>query len=403
MQIICNTQKWIPDAAYRARPDTIDRMGLSRFTSRAITAVALVLTAVGFSPALGNAQEAHNDYQGTFRAEVVEILHQEMREIPGTDTDHLYQTVRVEVLDGPKGGEVITIENDYLELDRGDTFYFNYNVDVDGVETFGIVDIDRTDALFLLSALFVLAAVIFGGWQGVRALGALAGSFFAIFYLLLPGLHNGWDPLFASFVVAAGILFAAIFFTHGFNRESVVAYGGTMISVLLTGVFAVLAVQGTDLSGFAAEEAVYLNFNTHGTLDFTALLLGAIIIGVLGVLDDIAVTQAAVVTELYGSNPTMGKWEAYRRALRVGREHVGALVNTLALAYTGTALPLLLYFYLTPTGFTAAVNSELFATEIVRIIVGSIGLILTVPIVTLLAVSYLKGYKPKHTHTHAGH
>lgn len=361
--------------------------------------VSLLAASVVY-PVTGHGQELQSDYKGTFRAEVVEILHQEMREIPGTDTEHLYQTVRVEVLDGPKKGEVVTIENDYLELDQGDKFYFNYNVDVDGVETFGIVDIDRTNALFVLGALFVFAVVVFGGWQGVRALGALAGSFFAIFYLLLPGLLNGWNPLFASFVVAAGILFAAIFFTHGFNRESVVAYAGTMISVLLTGVFAGLAVHGTDLSGFAAEESVYLNFNTHGTLDFTALLLGAIIIGVLGVLDDIAVTQAAVVTELYGSNPAMGRWEAYRRALRVGREHVGALVNTLALAYTGTALPLLLYFYLTPTGFIAAVNSELFATEIVRMIVGSIGLILTVPIVTLLAVSYLKGYKPKHAHAH---
>ncbi len=354
---------------------------------------------VAFS-GVSHAQELHNNYQGTYHGKVIEVLNQETREIPGTGTDHLYQEIRAEVLNGPKEGEVITIENDYLELEKGDKFYFNHNVDINGRETYGIVNIDRKDSLMFLTALFVLAVIIFGGWQGVRALFALAGSFFAIFFILMPGLLNGWNPLFASFLVASGILFAAIFFTHGFNRESVVAYCGTMISVLFTGVFAILAVHGADLSGFTADEAVYLNFNTQGSLDFTGLLLGAIIIGVLGVLDDIAVTQSAVVSELYGSNPNMSRREAYKRALRVGREHVGALVNTLVLAYTGAALPLLLYFYLAPTGFGATVNSELFATEIVRMIVGSIGLILTVPMVTFLAAFYLKGYKSKHEHSH---
>ncbi len=129
--------------------------------------------------------------------------------------------------------------------------------------------------------------------------------------------------------------------------------------------------------------------------------MGAIIIGVLGVLDDIAVTQAAVVTELYNSNKELSRKEVFSRALRVGREHVGALVNTLILAYTGAALPLILYAYASPSSFEMAANSEIFATEIVRSIVGSIGLILTVPIVTLLAVFYLKNYKGKGGHSHA--
>jgi len=177
-----------------------------------------------------------------------------------------------------------------------------------------------------------------------------------------------------------------------------------MIAVLITGVLAILSVHGSDLSGFNVEESVYLNFNTGGTLDFTALLLGAIIIGVLGVLDDIAVTQAAVVAELFDSNKGMTRREAYKRAIRVGREHVGALVNTLVLAYTGASLPLFMYFYLSLATFGSSVNSELFATEIVRTIVGSIGLVLTVPIVTFLAVLYLKGYKPKHSQSHShGH
>jgi len=356
------------------------------------------------SPLSVNGQEIYEEYQGTYRGKVLNILNEETRTIPGTDTEHLYQTLEIEILSGPQKGEIVVIENDYFPLSDKDAFYFNHNIYMDGREVYGIIDIDRKNSLILLVLLFIIAVISFGGWQGVRSLFALAGSFFAIFYILIPGLLGGWDPLSASILVASGILFAAIFFTHGFNKESLVAYAGTMMAVIITGLFALFAVWSTNLSGFANEAAVYLNFNTQGSLDFTGLLLGAIIIGVLGVLDDIAVTQAAVVTELYNSNPAMSKREVYGRALRIGREHVGALVNTLVLAYTGASLPLLLHFYLSPAALSTTLNAELFATEIVRTIVGSIGLILTVPLVTLLAVFYLKDYTPKKPHTHShGH
>jgi len=364
----------------------------------------LAILFLGPLSSIVSAQALHNDYQGTFHGKVLEVLGEELRKIPGTDAEHLYQNIKIEILDGPKEGETITIENDYLELDKGDKFYFNYNVYIDGSESYGIVNIDRKGPLLLLFLVFIGTIILFGRWQGVRALIALAGSFLAIMFILLPGILNGWSPLLASFLVAGGILFAAIFFTHGFNRESVVAYSGTMIAVLLSGIFAVFAVHITSLSGFSSEETTYLNFNTGGTLNFTALLLGAFIIGFLGVLDDIAVTQSAVVSELFNSNPNISRREVYGRAMRVGREHVGALVNTLVLAYTGASLPLLLYFSVGPASFATSINLEIFATEIVRIIVGSVGLVLTVPIVTLLAVKYLKGYKSKHNHGHShGH
>ncbi len=353
-----------------------------------------------FGPGLTSAQVLHNDYQGTYHGKVLEVLSEEVREIPGTGTEHVYQTIKIKILDGPHTGEIITIENDYLELDKGDKFYFNHNIYIDGRESYGIINIDRKGALLFLFLVFMAVVILFGRWQGVRALIALGGSFLSIIFILLPGILNGWNPLVASFLVAGGILFAAIFFTHGFNRESVVAYAGTMIAVLLAGLFAIFAVHITDLSGFASDETIYLNFNTGGTLNFTALLLGAFIIGFLGVLDDIAVTQSAVVSELFNSNPEMKKREVYKRAMRVGREHVGALVNTLVLAYTGASLPLLLYFNLGPSSFATSINLEIFATEIVRMIVGSVGLVLTVPIVTFLAVTYLRGHKSQQGHLH---
>lgn len=347
-----------------------------------------------------NGQEVFSEYQGTWRAEVLNILKTEPRIIPGTENSENIQTLSARIIDGPKKGEVVTIKNDFLKLKEGSKFYFSYNIDVGGVHNYNVLSVDRRGPLIFLIAMFSLAVVVFGGFQGLRSLLALAGSFLAVFYILVPGLLGGWHPLIASFSVAAGILFAAIFFTHGLNKESLVAYTGTMIAVILTSVFALIAVKMTGLTGFATDEAVYLDFDTKGALDFTSILLGAIIIGVLGVLDDIAITQAAVVTELYGSNPSLSKLEVYRRAIRIGREHVGALVNTLVLAYTGASLPLLLYFSLSTSTLGSIVNTEIIATEIVRAVVGSLGLILTVPIVTILAVFYLKDYKGGHSHHH---
>ncbi len=352
-------------------------------------------------PNVATAQELHNDLQAILEAKVIEVIDSRTTEITGTSNVTTTQTLRVEILSGDTAGRFVTISNDYSELNKGDKFFLYYLKTINGDEIYTVGDYDRRTPLLLLVGLFILTVIIFGGWQGLRSLLALGGSFIVILYILVPGLLNGFSPMLLSSVVAGAILFFAIFFTHGFNKESIVAFSGTMIAVGLTILLSIIAVAVTHLTGFSSEDAVYLNIRTEGTLDFTGLLLGAIIIGVLGVLDDIAITQAAVVTELYNSGANLKPREIYTKAIRVGREHVGALVNTLVLAYTGAALPLLLLFAGSDESFLMIINREMFATEIVRTITGSIGLILTVPIVTLLAVYVLKNYKPKHSSGHS--
>lgn len=347
------------------------------------------------------AQQIHNDYQGTYSAKVIDIKSEEERDVGWNGVKSVYKVLEVKLLDGPQKDKIVIFESDFPEIGKGDRVFLNYLIDVGGVERYVITNINRTNQIYFFVALFVAVILFFGGKQGARSLIALIGSFLAIFYILIPTILAGWHPLLVCILVASGILFAAIFFTHGFNRESLVAYVGTMISVLITSILATIAVKITKLSGFSEEAAVYLNFNTGGALDFSGLLLGAIIIGVLGVLDDIAVTQSAVVTELFDSNKNISRLEVYKRAMRVGKEHVGALVNTLVLAYTGTALPLLLLFKIYNFDFNTVINMEIFATEIIRTIIGSIGLVLTVPIVTFLAVVYLKNYSPKNSHGHS--
>ncbi len=348
------------------------------------------------------AQEIIQDKVEILKAKVVEIINQEKKEVPGTDVQSVYQTIQAEILDGNKKGEIINIENDFLVLKKGDRFFLRHTIDgLDKRETYSVRDIDRQNVIIGFILLFVIVVILFSGKQGLRSLISLVGSFFVILYVLVPSLLNGYPPIITSIIIATIILFIAIFLTHGFNRESLVAFSGTVLAVIITGVLAYIGVELARLTGFVSDEAVYLNFNTNGLLDFTGLLLGGIMIGVLGVLDDIAITQAAIVSELYNSTHKLTKKEIYSKAIRIGKEHVGALVNTLALAYTGASLPLLLLFSTSDSSVGSIINQEIFATEIIRTTVGSIGLILTVPITTIIAIYLLKDYKSKdHKHNH---
>lgn len=329
-------------------------------------------------------------YQATWRAKVVEVLSRETGQVPGTDLIQTVHTVRVEMLDGERAGEVVVIADDHLLLEKGDRFFFNYTRYEDGTEIFATTNIDRRISLLVLALCFVGVVIFVSGAQGVRALLALAGSFFVIVYVLIPGILAGWSPIFLSVGIASLVLFCAIFFTHGFSRESLVAYLGTMGAVAFTGLLSYGAIHGAHLSGFTDEASTYLNFHTNGTLDFQGLLLGAMIVGALGALDDIAITQVAVVRELLHANATLSKKEIYWRAHRIGKDHISALINTLVLAYTGASLPLLLLFSFSPMPASIILNTEIVATEIVRMMTGSIGLVLAVPAVTLLGVLFLK-------------
>ena len=165
-------------------------------------------------------------------------------------------------------------------------------------------------------------------------------------------------------------------------------------TISFIGLFASYSIQLAGLTGFETDESMYLHFNSRGTIDLAGLLLGGILIGLLGVMYDAAIGQSISVEELHRVAPHMSRKAIYIRALRIGREHIGALVNTLAIAYVGASLPLLLLFYLSSESAMVIINREVFSTEIVRSLVGSIGLILAVPITTLVA-TWMLIKKPK--------
>jgi uncharacterized membrane protein len=347
------------------------------------------LATVFFSGAsIVSAQAVHQELQETVRAKVLEIVAAIDRDIMGTNTTTTVQTLRVELLEGAKAGTVATFDNDILLLEKGDVIFVNRLEAIDGTEYFIFKDVERRTQLLVVLALLLFLIVVFAGWQGIRAIISLAISLMAIIFLLVPALLAGYSPALASLVIAAGILSVILFFTHGFRPHVVIAYAGTLAAVAITCLVAWWSVSWLRLTGFSSDASIYLNFSTGGTLDISGLLLGSIIIGLLGVLDDVSITQSSVVHELRRANQALGMWELYQRAIRVGRDHVGSLVNTLALAYVGAALPLVLLYARANADFWVSINQEVIAAEIVRIVVGSIGLVLAVPLTTIIAAWY---------------
>ncbi len=333
------------------------------------------------------AQELVPDIHVTVKARVLEVLEVSERTVAGTQTVHPYQIIRVQILDGLEKGKEVTLENDYVQLETNDLFYLlHVSNSVDGREYYTVSEPYRLPALITFTVLFLVSVLIFGGVQGIRGLLALVGSFFFIFYMLFPGILNGYSPLLVSIGVSSFIIVLGSYVTHGFNKTTTAAVIGMILTVICTGLLAHVAVDAASLTGFESEEAVYLNFDTDGRIDFIGLLLGGIMIGLLGVLYDVAIGQAISVEELHQVGPHVPRRMIYTRAIRMGREHIGALVNTLAIAYVGASLPLLLLFYASTTDPWILINREVFAAEIIRTMVGSIGLVLAVPITTFIAV-----------------
>jgi uncharacterized membrane protein len=352
------------------------------------------------------AQEVHQELIETVRGEVIDIISEYERDITGTDTTALVQDIEVRILEGERKGDVARFETDLIPLRIGDQIFVNRLVSISGVEYYTFKDISRTGTLITIGVLFAGLLILLSGRQGVRSLAALTLSLCGLFFVLVPLLLNGYPPILVSVCVSALILAVALFVTHGIHAQSVIAFLGTAGAIMASGVLARLVTESARLTGLSSDEAIYLNFSTQGSLDFGALLLGGILIGMLGVLDDVAITQASVVTELKRANPLLSFGELYRGGLRVGRDHITSLVNTLSFAYIGVSLPLILLLVKAGSDLTLALNQELVAVELIRMSVGSIGLMLAVPLTTMIAAYWYSRHPVDDTHEgvhHDGH
>jgi uncharacterized membrane protein len=359
---------------------------------RFLASVALfLLTFLGTA----HAQSADQGQQYIERAKVLEVVSQTRKEVPGTQVQANYQTLSAKVVTGHDAGKTVTVQNDYLLLKKGEQFYMSHIIEpLSGVDAYNVTEPYRLPAVLGWVGLFVLITLLFGGRQGIRGLLSLAVSIAAIFYILLPGILHGYSPILLSVGISSLIVLVGSYVTHGFTKTTTAAVVGMIITIVITGALAYAAISTTHLSGFTNEDAAMLNLQTPGTIDFVGLLLGGIMIGLLGILYDAAIGQAVAIEELAAAAEHYSRPRIFKRAMRIGREHIGALINTLAIAYVGASLPLLLLLHFSNLTLGVALNQEIFSSEIIRTIIGSIGLILAVPITTLVATFMLVKAKP---------
>ncbi|GAA3699483.1 hypothetical protein GCM10022224_076810 [Nonomuraea antimicrobica] len=304
----------------------------------------------------------------------------------------------VKVADGPELGQDVE-----LRLPSGPgAQHFAAGDDVillrgaDG--TYQISDHDRTTPLWLFGAAFALAVIAFGRWRGVTALVGLAVTFVLLLTFVIPGILEGLSPMLVAIVGAAAIMLMVLYLTHGFSLSTSVAVLGTLASLTLTGLLSYGALGFAQLNGVTDDSALMLGMSL--SIDTRGLLLASIIIGALGVLDDVTVTQAVTVAELAHANPSYGFTRLYRAAGRIGRAHIASVINTIILAYAGASLPLLLLFSIGEQPLSQVLTTPVIAQEIVRSVVGTLGLIAAVPITTALAAFTAARQRDGEAHSH---
>ncbi len=293
----------------------------------------------------------------------------------------------VELLSGPDAGDSFVLDalstpvTPFPETGR---VLLSYEPQADPGEQYAFADVERRSPLLLLAAVFAVAVVALGRWTGLRALFGLGLSLLVVTAFVLPALLAGSNALLVALVGSAAVMFTVLYLAHGIRVQTSIAVLGTLASLLLTVVLAETFVRAAALTGLGSDETSLIS-STVGTLDLRGLLLAGIVIGSLGVLDDVTVTQSSAVWELHLANPAASARELYRAGIRIGRDHIASTVNTLVLAYVGASLPLLVVYSLAGSQLQDVLTSEVVAQEVVRTLVGSIGLVAAVPLTTLLA------------------
>lgn len=317
---------------------------------------------------------------------------------------NIQQIIEARVTKGSIKGKTIKIGSEDMPLvnqrryEVGDRLLVSATKDGNNADAFFVLDYVRRDILLLLFGIFLLATLLIGKKHGARSLIGMMYSFFIIFSFILPQIANGSNPILVAIIGSFLITPVTFYISHGFNKKTTIAFCSTMISIVITGVLAAIVLDLGKFSGFSSEEAGFIESMRPGKIHIQGLLLAGIIISVIGILDDVTVSQAAIVYELQEHAQHLSPKELYRNAMNVGKDHIASVVNTLILVYTGASLPLLLLFIDASLPFSELVNYEIIAEEIVKTLVSSIGLIIAVPITTLLASYFAStsSFKEKH-------
>nr|WP_308416870.1 YibE/F family protein [Streptomyces sp. AJS327] len=307
---------------------------------------------------------------------------------PGEGSGGSCRKAEIEVTEGKDSGhtfvEVVTPQSTRT-FDVGQEVVVAYAEKAPRELQYSVIDANRELPMVLLAALFAVVVVLVGRLRGVLALVGLVVSFGVLTLFILPAILQGSNPLVVAVVGGSAIMLATLYLCHGLSARTSVAVLGTLVSLLLIGLLGSFFIGWGRLTGDTDDQTALVH-GLYPDIEIQGLLLAGVLIGSLGVLDDVTVTQTSAVWELKEADPGASWRTLYGSAMRIGRDHIASVVNTLVLAYAGAALPLLLLFSIAQSGVGTVATSEVVAEEIVRTLVGSIGLVVSVPVTTLLAV-----------------
>ncbi len=365
---------------------------------RGLLILFLIFTTLPFSV---SAQEQIIPVQEYRKAEVIKIL--EDKEIEVYENKQRYQRIEIKILDGSDKGSIQTIEHgktiklkESQLVNEGDIVVIYKGGFNEQVDEYQIIDRYRINNIYFIAILFFILVLGVGRLQGLGSIIGLGISFLVIMKFIVPQIISGSDPLLTSIIGSSIIMLTTIYLSHGFSVKTTIAIASTIITLIITGLLAIFAVDSSSLTGMGNELAYGFSFNEKlANLNLRGLLLGGIIIGTLGVLDDVTTTQSSTIFELKKANPSLSFKELIKRGFKVGKDHISAVVNTLVLAYTGASLPILILIIVNPSAqpLWLMLNSEYISEEVIRTLVGSFGLVLSVPIATILA-SWVANRKP---------
>jgi uncharacterized membrane protein len=365
---------------------------------RIVIVVLLLLSFISPPQTLAQTPPAPSN-QDFYKAKVEKVIKEEKVTVGGKQ--NLSQTILVELLDGPHKDKQVTIVHGGMftlspsqKVNPGETVILRQNTTSDGKATYYVTDKYRLPQVGFILIAFFLIVFLIAGKKGFGAILGMLISLGVIMWYIVPQILSGSDPLLISIIGSSVILLATMYLAHGVSKQTSLALAATAISLFLTALFAIFFVSLARLSGFGSEDAYTLQQGFGQTINFHGLLLGGIIIGTLGVLDDVTTTQAATVNELAEANPKATFEDLVGKGMRVGQEHIASVVNTLVLAYAGASIGVFIFLQLGIQNHSqplwTILNSEVIMEEIIRTLAGSLGLILAVPITTILAAFFAK-------------
>jgi uncharacterized membrane protein len=342
-------------------------------------------------------EEAQMNYH---RGQITAILEEEIIEIEGFEERQIYKKLEVEIISGENVGDIIEVEVTSLEsfaddeYEEGGRVILLSRTETDGTTAYSIISHDRQNTLLLLFLIFLGLAFIISSKKTIGAVLGLAFSFFIIFKFLIPNILAGSNPVIFSIFSAMIMIPVTFYLSHGINKKTSIAIVSTVIALIITGILATIFMSLTKITGQGLEEALFIRTAIGTEINIAGLLLAGIIIGTLGVLDDVTISQVAIVQQISEVAEKLQSKEIFTRAMSVGKDHMASMINTLVLVYAGASMPILIIFVSADSPLNYILSLETITMEIVRTLVGTIGLISAIPITTFLATIIFKRNPP---------